>query len=432
MCKTLMPVCSKSPTKVSRSSTRGLKCSPVPLSVSEGTEAEKRIVKYVQVQSFPSEVDKTVMTSQLARLKPFKDEEVLRVGGRLKHSDLQYDAKYPIILPGKHPVTAMIIRHYHDLNGHVGSYQILAEIRQRFWIVKGVSSVKRVLRKCHVCRRQNAKLGEQVTAPLPVVRVSSDSHRIIYPFAAVGLDYFGPLYVKNGPNTRSKINVSPNKRYGCIFTCLRYRRGPPTIIYSDNGSNFRGAEVDVIRALQAWDQEKIQATLTQRGIEWKFNPPAASHQGGVWERLIRSIRRILYSLVGERLLSDETLRTFLVEVEKILNDRPITPVSSDPQDLDALTPSHILLLRRNPSSPGVFNESDQFRARWKLVHLLANEFWQRWTKEYLPTLQERQKWLRQQPNFGVGDLVLMADKNTPRGQWPKALVEQTVKALYAK
>ena len=313
-----------------------------------------------------------------------------------------------------------------------------------------VSSVKRVLRKCHVCRRQNAKLGEQVTAPLPVVRVSSDSHRIIYPFAAVGLDYFGPLYVKNGPNTRSKRNVSPNKRYGCIFTCLRYRavhievvedlttdsfinavlrfvgrRGPPTVIYSDNGSNFRGAEVDVIRALQAWDQEKIQATLTQRGIEWKFNPPAASHQGGVWERLIRSIRRILYSLVGERLLSDETLRTFLVEVEKILNDRPITPVSSDPQDLDALTPSHILLLRRNPSSPpGVFDESDQFRARWKLFHLLANEFWQRWTKEYCRRSKSDKSGCVNSLT-GVGDLVLMADKNTPRGRWPKALVEQT-------
>ena len=299
-------LCSQLQTKVNRNPMRSLKCSPMPLSVHDVAEAEKRILKFVQVQSFPSEVDKNPMTGQLARLKPFKDEEVLRVGGRLKHSDLKYDAKYPMILPSKHPVTEMIIRHHHDLNGHVGSYQVLAEIRQRFWIVNGISSVKRVLRKCHVCRRQNAKLGEQVTAPLPVVRVSSDSHRIIYPFAAVGLDYFGPLYVKNGPNTRSKRNMSPNKRYGCIFTCLRYRavhlelaedlttdsfinavlrfvgrRGPPTVIYSDNGSNFRGAEVDVIRALQAWDQEKIQATLTQRGIEWRFNPPAASHQGGV-------------------------------------------------------------------------------------------------------------------------------------------------------
>ncbi|KAK2548499.1 hypothetical protein P5673_031281 [Acropora cervicornis] len=294
------------------------------------TEAEKKIVKAVQAQSFPVETDKMVLTGPLARLKPFEDEGILRVGGRLKHSELQYDAKYPMILPGKHQVTRLIVLHYHHLNGHVGSHQVLAEIRQRFWIVKGVSSVKRVLSKCHVCKRQSAKLGEQMTVQLPVVRVSSDSERIIYPFAAVGLDYFGPLYVKTGPNTRSKKNATLNKRYGCIFTCLRYRavhievaedlstdslinavlcfigrRGPPRIIYSDNGTNFRGAELDVIKALQVWDQEKIKTTLTRRGIDWKFNPPAASHQGGVWERLIRSIRRILYSLVGERLLNDE-------------------------------------------------------------------------------------------------------------------------------
>ena len=160
--------------------------------------------------------------------------------------------------------------------------------------------------------------------------------------------------------------------------------------------------------------------------EWKFNPPAASHQGGFLVRLIRSIRRISHSLIGERLLNDEALRTFLVEVEKILNDRPITSVSSDPQDLEALAPNHVLLLRRNPSSPpDVFEESDKFKARLKHVHLLANEFWQRWTKEYLPTLHERQKWLCPKSNVGVGDLVLMADKNLPRGQWPKALAKQT-------
>ena len=152
--------------------------------------------------------------------------------------------------------------------------------------------MKRFLSKCHVCRRYNAKLGEQVTAQLPMVRVSSDNHRIIYPFSAVGLDYFGPLYVRSWPKTRSRKNATLNKRYGCIFTCLRYRaahievavdlstdsfikavlrfvgrRGPLRVIYSDNGTNFRGAEVDVVRALKVWDQEKIQATLTKTGIE---------------------------------------------------------------------------------------------------------------------------------------------------------------------
>ncbi|XP_068671229.1 uncharacterized protein [Montipora foliosa] len=431
-----IPVRPQSQIGAHRNSKTILKFSPTPLTVVDVTEAEKKIVKAVQAQSFPVETDKTVLTGQLAQLKPFEDEGILRVGGRLKHSELQYDAKYPMILPGKHQVTRLIVLHYHHLNGHVGSHQVLAEIRQRFWIVKGVSSVKRLLSKCHVCKRQSAKLGEQMTAQLPVVRISSDSDRIIYPFAAVGLDYFGPLYVKTGPNNKSKKNATLNKRYGCIFTHLR------------------GVELDVVKALQVWDQEKIKTTLTRRGIDWKFNPPTASHQGGVWERLIRSIRRILYSLVGERLLNDEALRT---EVEKILNDRPITPVSSDPQDLEALTPNQCLnnlvpkylteyFIRnkafhdygtrrsndlrppkpktnmgkktfKNPSSaPDVFKESDKFKARWKHIHLLADHFWQRWTKEYLATLQERQKWLRPQPNVEVGDLVLMADQNMPRGQ----------------
>lgn len=445
------------PRKAERDCTKNLQPSQETLSVSEVEQAERRIAKFVQRESFLNiQAGEDCLSKEVKerfiRLKPISEDGVIRVGGRLDRSHLSYDAKHPIILPGKHPVTELIIRHYHHRNGHVGTNQVLAEIRQRFWIVSGISSVKRVLRKCHECRRQNAKMGEQITAPLPEVRSSSDRQELVYPFAAVGLDYFGPLYVKVGPNTRSKRDPSLNKRYGCIFTCLRYRavhievaqdlstdsfinavirfvsrRGPPRIIYSDNGTNFKGAELDVIKAMKTWNQEQIQDELNQRGVQWKFNPPAASHQGGVWERLIRSVRRILHSMLGERLVNDETLHTFLTEVEKIMNDRPITKVSSEPQDLEALTPNHILLLRKNASlAPDEIKDVDKYKARWKHAHLLANEFWQRWTKEYLPMLQERQKWLREKANFKVGDLVLLADKNTPRGEWPKALIEQTM------
>ena len=167
---------------------RSVKYSPKTLSIHDVDKAEKKIVKFVQEQSFADEKSETVIKGRLARLKPFEDEGIIRVGGRLNHSSLPYDAKHPMILPAKHPVSELIIRHYHHLNGHVRTYQVLAEIRQRYWIVNAVSTIKQVLGKCHVCKRQNAKLGEQVTAPLPVVRVSSDSHRLVYPFAAVGLD----------------------------------------------------------------------------------------------------------------------------------------------------------------------------------------------------------------------------------------------------
>ena len=181
-----------------------------------------------------------------------------------------------------------------------------------------------------------------------------------------------------------------------------------------------------MRALKTWDQERIGRELLRRDIQWYFNPPAPSHLGGVWERLIRSVRKILHAMIGEHLVNEETLVTFLVEVEKTLNSRPITRVSSDSSDLEPLTPNHILLLRHNPcSAPSEFEDSDKFQARWKRVHILANEFWARWVKEYLPMLQERQKWLKQRRNFKVGYLVIMKDPNIPRGQWPKALVQET-------
>ena len=159
------------------------------LLLSDVEEAETRIVKNVQNQTFPEEWSSPKLgKSPLAKLKPFVNDGVLRVGGRFDRANLSYDAKHPMILPGKHRVTEMIILHYHFANGHVGPYQLLGETRQRFWIVNGVSSIRRVLRRCHECKCQNSIVGKQITAPLPAVRVSSDSHQLIYPFAAVGID----------------------------------------------------------------------------------------------------------------------------------------------------------------------------------------------------------------------------------------------------
>ena len=205
-------------------------------------------------------------------------------------------------------------------------------------------------------------------ANLPKERLTPENP----PFTSVSVGYFGPLYVQLG---RSHV-----KRYGCVFTCFTTRavhievtssldtdsfinalrrfislRGNPSSVCSDNGSNFRAGEQELRTAIGDWNQRAICEFLRLKNISWKFNPPYASHMGGVWERVIRSFRKILTALLGKQLVNEEMLRTLMAEVQGILNSRPLTPVSKDPKDLEPLTPNHLLLLRANPNfPPGVF------------------------------------------------------------------------------
>ena len=145
-----------------------------------------------------------------------------------------------------------------------------------------------------------------------------------------------------------------------------------------------------------------------------------SHHGGVLERCIRTAQKILSALLKQQTVDDECLHTLMCEVESIMNGRPLTKVSDDPNDLEALTPNHLLLLQPGPSlPPGVFDQTDMYtKRRWRQAQYLSNVFWRRWLKEYLPELQRRQKWNKPRRNFVVGDIVLMVDENSPRSSWP--------------
>lgn len=167
------------------------------------------------------------------------------------------------------------------------------------------------------------------------------------------------------------------------------------------------------------NQSKILESMLKRGVKWIFNTPAASHHGGVWERQIRTVRKVLSALLKQQRLDDEGLHTLLCEVENIVNDRPITTMSNDPKDLEALTPNHLLQMRTQPSiPPGVFSKDDLYtRRRWRQIQYMADLFWRRWTQEYLPVLQERQKWSTTRRNFNLGDVVLIVDPSAPRNSW---------------
>ena len=160
--------------------------------------------------------------------------------------------------------------------------------------------------------------------------------------------------------------------------------------------------------------------LSQERIQWVFNPPAAPHMGGVWERLVRSCKKALDVVLQNQVLTDEVLLTAITEVESLVNSRPLTEVSSDADDLEALTPNHFLIGRATPNlPPGIFADKEiSSQKRWRQAQVITTHIWKRWLHEYLPGLTAHKKWLQAVPNLKVGDLMLIVDYGTPRGCWP--------------
>lgn len=189
-------------------------------------------------------------------------------------------------------------------------------------------------------------------------------------------------------------------------------------MYSDNGTNLVAGEQELRAGLQRLMQDQsFSNQLADRGIWWHFSPPSAPHFGGVWERLVRSAKTALKIVLGNQTVSEEVLTTVLAEAESMLNGRPLTHLSVDPDDSSPITPNHFLLGRAHPHiPPDIIDESKGLsRRRWLAAQELAQHFWRRWLKEYVPSLIERSKWLQRKKNLQVGDLVLIVDHKLQGG-----------------
>lgn len=392
--------------------------------------------------------EKLKQTSSLYRLDPFLDEKgMLRVGGRLQKATLAYEVKHPIVVPKKSHITELLIRQYHSQEQHhQGCGMTHNALRQAgYWIINGRSSVSQQLRKCTICSKLRAPAQVQKMANLPEERVTPAA-----PFTYSGMDVFGPWYIKEG---RKEL-----KRWGLIFTCLSSRaihletlnsmetdafinalrrfinrRGKVRELRCDQGSNFIGAKNELEAALKEVNVDSVKNFLLTQDcdlIEFKMNVPCASHMGGIWERLIRTVRSVLAGLLDDHAqqLDDETLRTLFTEAENIVNSRPLTVDNlSDPEAPEPITPNHLLTLKAKVvlPPPGNFSRPDLYsRRRWRRVQYLSDQFWRRWQREYCLLQQKRQKWNDVSPNSQVGDIVLIRDDSCPRNQWPLARVTE--------
>ncbi|XP_039617649.1 uncharacterized protein LOC120534260 [Polypterus senegalus] len=203
-------------------------------------------------------------------------------------------------------------------------------------------------------------------------------------------------------------------------------RGPVKRIRSDRGTNFIGACKE-LRIASNLDIDCIERYLSEQDCTWTFNPPHSSHIGWVWERMIGMARRILDSIflqAGTARLTHDSLVTFMAEVMAIMNARPLTLMSDDPEDPQPLTPSTLLTQKIGliEAPPGDFNTKDLYKRHWRQVQCLANVFWDKWRKQYLSTLQPRSKWQSGRPNLKSGDVVLVWNCQSKRNDWPLGLV----------
>lgn len=375
-------------------------------------------------------------SSSLRSLNPFCGEDkLLRLGGRLRNAAIGYSERHPIIIP-KHYIAELLVDQAHKATLHGGIQLTLRTLRQRYWILGARSVVKARIRQCVICARHAAVSPTQLMGDLPTPRVTQSP-----PFSHTDVNYTGPFgitsYIGRGQKT--------TKHYVALFICLstkaihlegvddystagflaafqRFasRRGLPSHMYSDNGTNFHGADRELQESFARLRSDtSVLAQLANDSVNWHFISAAAPHFGGLWEAGVRSFKHHFRRIVGSRPLSWAEFATLLCKIEACLNSRPITALSDDPSDLSSLTSGHFLIGRPITAVPeeSAIDIDPNRLSRWQLVRAMHEQICRSWTKDYLHSLQIRHKWPKPQPPIQVNELILMKNSLLPPFKW---------------
>ena len=421
----------------------------IKMSQMESFQKEKRLMEIMRARG--QEPDLTLCQnakgSSIIKFAPFLDEhDIIRSRSRLNKEEIYgFDKTYPVILSRRSGLAKLIAEQTHFEVGHpVGHNALKARIAARFVIVGLGTLVTSIKWRCIICQIRQNKPNQQLQAALPVARLG----KRMRPFADTGIDYAGPFELKMGRGKPRK------KVWVLVLTCLATRavhfeatggmettnvlnaisrfsdiRGTPETIVSDNQTSFIKADKDLQAWLKTVDFEYIRrATLNHRGhqgIEWVFNPPHAPHFGGVFEIIVKAMKRALIATIGHEDLDEEEFRTVVSKATWILNSRPIQRVG-DSTDLETLTPSHFLggIPEDAVFPPDLPNIRSELQERLKFQIRVQEHLWERFQQEIIPQLVSRQKWLYQKDNIVVGDLMVEIDEKTTRGHWKKVIITQ--------
>lgn len=407
------------------------------------------IVKHEQEQFYYNDIkslkNQGNVSGNLKPLAPFLDSSnVMRVGGRLQNASIPYASQHPAILPKGSSITELIIRDEHIKLMHAGQKLLLTSLRQRFWIVDGLRTIKKVIYKCVICFRMKAVATTQLMGSLPAPRVNA-----CRPFQRVGMDFAGPVSVKNSRIRKPVIGKGYILVFVCFVTkaihlelasdlttetflaCFRRfiaRRNLPSDVHCDNASTFKGArnQLDELYRLMASKshQHQVQSFASSRGINFHFIPSYSPIFGALWESSVKSVKHHLKHVVAKALLTYEQLNTVLTEIEGILNSRPITAISADPTDFTYLSPGHFLTGAALNTYPehDVKDKPVNLLRYWYITVNMKQNFWRYWSKQYLCLLQNRPKWRDAKPNVQIGSLVILCSDNTAPLHWPMARV----------
>ncbi|KAF6202361.1 hypothetical protein GE061_004760 [Apolygus lucorum] len=420
-----------------------------PLDTSELKHAELALVRRAQARGFPDVIrsmdHKGSSTKLMKQLAIFRsDDGLLRVGGRLDRADSSFETRHPTLLPAKDVLTDLVVRHAHQSCLHVGPRATLAHIRTKHWIVNGRNVVNKCLSGCVRCFSIKPRSFQPEMGQLPAGRVHQT-----YPFNQTGIDFAGPFSVSiAGLRGTRKIEI-----FLAVFVCLatkavhleavldlstdsfmqcleRFmaRRGVPAVIWSDNGTNFVGAN-NLLRKIRSALAQGVAHDLTDqlatRGIQWKFIPPRAPHFGGLWEAAVKSAKRLIRVTLRDQTTTYQTFTTIVARVESVLNSRPLVYQSSSPDDILVLTPGHFLVQRpltALPESTVDHTASTRLVPKWAFVNQMVDQFWKKWSKEYLLDLQLRSKWNTPDRPPKLGDVVLIMEDNRPPLQWVMGVI----------